>query len=115
MDVVGRPTGYAGEHNERAWKAAVRTALGAAAVPVGSRLALEVEFRLRPDQIGHEAPDLDNLIKSTIDALDDLIGARPIQGREQADDERIDRITASKRLAVDGEDAGARIVVTVIG
>ena len=111
-DVAGRPTGFAAGDNEQRWKAAVRSAFTGKAVPSSSRVALEVEYRLDPSQIGHNAPELDNLLKATIDALDEVLGLR--QGRfarPQADDERVDRIVASKRVARRGETPGARVVI----
>jgi predicted RNase H-like nuclease/Holliday junction resolvase RusA-like endonuclease len=111
-DVAGRPTGFAAGDNEQRWKAAVRSAFTGKAVPSSSRIALEVEYRLDPSQIGHHAPDLDNLLKTTIDALDEVLGHRPGRSaRPQADDERIDRIVASKRIAQPDETPGARIVI----
>lgn len=69
-DVSGRPTGYSAGGNERRWKAAARSAFAGKAVPPSSRVAIEVEYRLELSQIGHNAPDLDNRLKATIDALD---------------------------------------------
>ena len=58
-------------------------------------------------------PDLDNLIKSTIDALDAVLGVRSGTGaRLEADDVRVDRIVASKRPAAATEEPGARVTVT---
>lgn len=111
VDVLGRPTAWAAGIRERAWKDAVRGALASHHVPAPARVALEVEFRLGPDQRGRNEPDLDNLLKSTIDALDDVLGARPGAFRRQADDVRVDQIIASKRPARDGEQAGARIAL----
>jgi Holliday junction resolvase RusA-like endonuclease len=63
-------------------------------------VAVEIDYRLDNDQIEHRAPDLDNLLKATIDALDEFLGPRPGRfTRPQADDERIDRIVAAKRVA----------------
>jgi len=75
-------------------------------------VALEIDYRLDPLQIGHNAPDVDNLLKATIDALDEVLGLRPGRfARPQADGERIDRIVASKRVASPGEAPGARVVI----
>jgi Holliday junction resolvase RusA-like endonuclease len=90
----------------------VRSAFAGKTVPPLSRVAIDVDYRLDPDQVGHNAPDLDNLLKATIDALDEVLGLR--QGRfarPQADDERVDRIVASKRVARRGETPGARVVI----
>ena len=52
------------------------------------------------------------LLKATIDALDGVLGVRTGTGlRVEADDVRVDRITASKRPAGATEDPGARITV----
>lgn len=112
VDVAGRPTGFAGGDNEQRWKAAVRSALAGSSVPPSSRIALEIEYRLGPLQVGHNAPDLDNLLKATIDAMDGVLGDRPGRFvRPQADDERIDRIVASKRVAGPDETPGARVII----
>lgn len=110
-EVRGRPTGYSAGANERVWKAAVgeslREVVLGADVPVG----VELRFRLRPDQVGHLEPDLDNLIKSTIDAMIDCIGRRAMAGRPQADDGRVVSIAASKSWASSADEAGATIRV----
>lgn len=112
VDVAGRPTGFAGGENEQRWKAAVRSAFAGKVIPTSSRVSIEIEYRLDPGQVAHHAPDLDNLIKSTIDALDLVLGPRPGRHpRPQADDERVDRIVASKRLVLPGESPGARVVI----
>jgi Holliday junction resolvase RusA-like endonuclease len=58
--------------------------------------------------------DLDNLIKPTLDALGGAIGWRRWKGPPQVDDERIDRIIASKRPVRAGESTGARIRISVL-
>lgn len=114
VDVIGRPTGYSAGANEQHWKSAIRKAFAGPRFAAASRIGVDVAFRLDPSQRGNNAPDLDNLIKATIDALDGLLGPRSIKGRPQADDERIDRILATKRIARDGEEPGARIRVSVL-
>jgi predicted RNase H-like nuclease/Holliday junction resolvase RusA-like endonuclease len=112
VDIAGRPTGFAAGDNEQRWKAAVRSAFAGKTVPPLSRVAIDVDYRLDPDQVGHNAPDLDNLLKATIDALDEVLGLRHGRfARPQADDERVDRIVASKRVARRGETPGARVVI----
>jgi Holliday junction resolvase RusA-like endonuclease len=112
VDVIGRPTGFAAGDNEKRWKAAVHSAFSGKVLPPSSRVALEIEYRLDPLQIGPNAPDLDNLLKATIDALDEVLGLRPGRfARPQADDERVDRIVASKRVASPDETPGARVVI----
>jgi len=115
VDVVGRPTGFAAGDNEKRWKAAVQSAFEGNTLPPSNRVAIEIEYRLDPAQTGRNAPDLDNLLKATIDALDKVLGPRPGRfPRPQADDERIDRIVASKRVARPGESPGARVVIAEI-
>lgn len=112
VDIEGRPTGFAAGDNEQRWKTAVRSAFAGTTFPSSSRIAIEVEYRLDPGQGGHNAPDLDNLLKATIDALDEVLGLRSGKfARPQANDERIDRIVASKRAATPGETPGARVVI----
>jgi Holliday junction resolvase RusA-like endonuclease len=38
---------------------------------------VEIDFAFAADQRGRNEPDLDNLIKSTVDALEGVIGIRP--------------------------------------
>ncbi|MCI2238685.1 DUF429 domain-containing protein [Kineococcus sp. TRM81007] len=112
--VVGRPTGFTGERNEQEWKRAVASAFTGCVLPADARVQVEVDFLLGPGQSGNDEPDLDNLLKSTIDALVDVIGARPLKGPRQADDVRVDRIVATKRFASDGEPAGADVRVSAL-
>ena len=109
--VRGRPTGYAGGENERTWKAAVAETLSSVELPASCRVGIEIHFRLSPAQVGRHAPDLDNLVKATLDAAATCIGIRQIRGPEQADDERIDVIVATKRAAADTASAGAFIAI----
>lgn len=110
--VRGRPTGYASGEHEQRWKAAVRDAFAGVSPRPKGRLALHLDFVLDRSQVGSRAPDLDNLIKSTVDALGGVLGLRAGNWRTaQADDERIDRIFASKRLARVDESSGASIEV----
>lgn len=111
--VSGRPTGYSAGANERAWKQATRAVFEGCVLPEGCRVQVEIDFLLAPDQVGRVEPDLDNLIKSTVDALQGVLGVRSGTGsRTEADDVRVDRIVASKRPARSGEHLGARIVVS---
>lgn len=111
--VLGRPTGYAGGDHERRWKAAVRDAFADVALPPEVRVQVEAEFVLTAEQRGRREPDLDNLIKSTVDALEAVLGVRSGTGaRVEADDVRVDRIVASKRHARPGEASGAGVVVS---
>lgn len=111
--VAGRPTGYSSGANERLWKQAVREGLSGCVLSTQGRVQLEVEFVLAPDQVGRVEPDLDNLIKSAVDALEGVLGIRAGTGsRTEADDVRVDRIVASKRPARVGEHPGARIVLS---
>lgn len=110
--VRGRPTGYAGGDNEQLWKTDVRSAFSDCTLPAGSRVQVDLEFLLGHDQRGRNQPDLDNLIKATIDALDGVLGVRTGTGlRVEADDVRVDRIKAFKRPAGADENPGARITV----
>ncbi|MDN5894318.1 MAG: DUF429 domain-containing protein [Nocardioides sp.] len=108
--VVGRPTGYGGEEREWNWKHAVRAAFVGCSLPRDCRVAIELSFMLSANQTGPNEPDLDNLVKPTIDALDGVLGRRAGTGsRIEADDVRVDRIMAFKQPAT-GE-PGAHIVV----
>lgn len=76
-DATGQPTGYAGGENEKRWKAAVRAAFIDTCLAPKLRVQVEFDFRLGLTQRGPNEPDLDHLINSPIDALDDLLGPRP--------------------------------------
>ncbi len=108
--VKGRPTGYSAGENEKRWKQAVSDATVGVRPPKG-RIGIEIEFVMLPTQVGHLAPDLDNLIKSTVDALIDCIGERAVKGRKQADDERVDIIVARKHVGSSVDEAGASLAI----
>ena len=102
---------------ELPWRTAVTSAARAAMAgkpSLSGRFSVELDFVLPAPTMKGQGWDLDNLIKPTIGALAPVIGVRPVAGPEQADDERVDRIVASKRQAGDGEAPGARIVVSVL-
>ena len=109
--VRGRPTGYAGGENERTWKAAVTETLSSVELPASCRVGVEIHFRLSPAQVGRNAPDLDNLVKATLDAAATCIGIRQVRRPEQADDERIDVIVATQGAAAVTASAGAFIAI----
>jgi len=112
FDILGRPTGYASGENERRWKTSVQSSAVAFPADSDARFGLELRFRLDPTQVKHLEPDLDNLIKSTIDALERVLGVRPGNHRQpQADDVRVNEIVASKTWAASAEEAGVRITV----
>ena len=114
--ICGRPTGYSAGVNEHRWKVAVRKAFSGCVLPAGRRVQVQVDFVLTPEQRGRNEPDLDNLIKAAVDALEGVIGVRPGTGkRVEADDVRVDRIIATKRPARVDEEPGARIAVSDLG
>ena len=97
----------------RRWRAAVRAAFSGCALSAGGRAHVELDFVLGNHQRGRNEPDLDNLIKAALDALEGVIGIRPGTGsRVEADDVRIDRISATKRPARLDEQPGARIAIS---
>lgn len=117
FEVDGIPASFA-TAGEAAWRAAVRDkARGAfgGREPFAGRLRVEIDFVTAHRPVGYPGWDLDNLVKPTIDALVPVIGTR--EGNwihEQADDERIDELRATKRAAEGTEASGARIRVEVI-
>ena len=118
FEVEGRPATFA-TAAEAAWRAAVEQAAGEAMegrFPLGpaTRVAVEVHFRLGRGRTANERWDLDNLLKPTIDALSPVLGRRRMAGNPQVDDERVDEIHATKRVAADGERPGATIRVRVL-
>lgn len=115
VDAVPATFATAGEVPWRqAVTAAAATAMGGRPALAG-RFSVEVDFVLPVPTVKGVGWDLDNLVKPTIDALAPVIGVRPGQWKfEQADDERVDRIVASKHTARDGEGVGATITVSVL-
>jgi len=64
----------------------------------------------------NEVWDIDNLIKPTLDAMEGVFGARHWHGPQQAADDKVDYLVASKRTVRAGEAPGARIeVVEFVG
>lgn len=110
---MGRPTPYSGGENTENWQKAVRASIADkrfTAPANGARLAVRIEFRLRLEHDSYE-PDPDNLLKSTFDAMDGVLGLRKRKGKPEADDERIDYLEVLKRQAREDEEWGATIEV----
>lgn len=94
------------------WRAAVAQAATIAylhAEPIDGPVTVEVEFILPrpkslPKRVIHmtKKPDADKLIRSTLDAL---------SGIAYVDDNRVNRIVATKRYQTPGEEPGAHIKV----
>ena len=95
------------------WRAAVAQAATIAYLrtePIDGPVAVEIDFHLpRPKSLPKRViwmvkkPDLDKLIRSTLDAL---------SGIAYIDDNRVTRIVADKHYAASPEDAGAHITIT---
>lgn len=117
VNVLGRPASFATTH-ESAWRAAVSAACEANTRrnydPAVSRFAVSIDFRTGTPKTANEWWDLDNLIKPTLDAMAIVLGGREWRGRPQAADDRVDRITASKRAIHSGEEPGADIRVWTV-
>ncbi|TXK35119.1 RusA family crossover junction endodeoxyribonuclease [Nonomuraea sp. C10] len=114
IQVTGRPATFATAH-EKPWKDAVRLAVVESGVePQVARFAIRLEFRLATARNANEVWDLDNLIKPTLDAMEGIFGTRAWRGAPQPADDRVERISAVKRLAGAGELPGATIDVWVI-
>ena len=115
FDITSRPATYA-TVAEAAWKSAVAEAVESAMLgqlPMIGRFSVRIDFRLPTARNGNEAWDIDNLIKPTLDAMAGVLGDRPVWGRRQADDERVDEIHATKRTVSLGQE-GASIVVSLM-
>jgi Holliday junction resolvase RusA-like endonuclease len=115
IQVDGRPATFA-TASERPWKAAIRTAVqeaGCESITEG-RFAVRIDFRLAEAKTVGEVWDLDNLIKSTLDAMEGIFGLRPWKGHPQPADDRVDRLEAQKRKPGAGERPGATIDVWLI-
>lgn len=112
--VHARPATFATAH-EAAWKAAVRAAVETSAVePVDARFAVSIDFRTPVPRHRGEAWDLDNLVKPTLDAMEGIFGQRAWRGAPQPNDDRVDRLAASKQTAESETDIGARVTVWTI-
>lgn len=113
LDLPGVQPGTTATIQAPAWRAAIEEACeGVGIYHPGERLELEVHFTLPPRINAHDEWDLDNLLKPTIDGLSSLLGLR--QGKRRgllADDERIDKIIASKRTASGDEQVGATLTL----
>jgi len=111
FEVVGRPTGFGGSDNEAAWKAAARVEASKHRLPEDGRIGVDLDFRLGPSQRNSHEPDLDNLIRTTIDALDGVLVPRPGNHPGQVDYVRVNEIRARKRFVEDATMAGVSVKV----
>lgn len=113
LDLRGVQPGTSATIRGSVWRAAIEEAcIGAEVYHQGERLELEVQFTVPPRVNANDEWDLDNLLKPTIDGLSSLLGVRYGNHRlSQADDERIDRIVASKRAAAGDEHVGAHLTL----
>lgn len=111
---TGEPAPYAGGSREQRWRAAVVAACPPDGSLVGERFAVEVEFVMPPPRTHNDRWDIDNLVKPVLDSLGSVLGRRTWNGPDQADDERVDRLTAAKRTAAPGEPTGATIRVRAL-
>lgn len=116
VEVWGVRPGTAATTGGLLWATAIREAtVDRDVLAPGARLELTVDFVLPPARSKNDQWDLDNLLKPTIDALATLLGRRRVTtAQPQADDERIDRIVASKRTAGTHAAVGARIELRVL-
>ncbi|MFJ1510973.1 hypothetical protein [Cellulosimicrobium funkei] len=116
VNVDGFPATFA-TAREPAWKSAVSAALAAWRAdhpehdPAAHRYSVELEFRLAPARHRGEVWDIDNLAKPTLDAMADVLGQRDWAGVPQPADDRVDRLLATKRQPLPGEQPGACITV----
>lgn len=114
IEVSGRPATFA-TAGEATWKAAVRRAVAETGCQSqNARFAVRIDFRLGSARTAGEVWDLDNLIKPTLDAMEGVFGLREWRGQPQPNDDRVDRLEATKRHPRDGESPGATIDVWVI-
>jgi Holliday junction resolvase RusA-like endonuclease len=100
----------------RDWTAAVRAEATKkrAAVPDGARYSLRIEFRLPRLLNPNQEWDLDNLLKSTFDAMaDEELFGPPLANSPMRGDERIDHLEVRKRRTRDNERAGADIEIRI--
>ena len=77
----------------------------------GPRYTVEIDFVLSVGKTANHRWDIDNLVKPVLDSLANIIGWREFRGLPQVDDESIDRLVATKRIARAGEQTGVSIRV----
>lgn len=93
-------------------RAGITAAFAECSLPAGGGTVV-AHFRMAPDQRGRNEPDLDNLNKATVDALDGVLEIRTRTGdRIEADEVRVDRTVVGKRFPRSDERPGARIAVS---
>jgi len=116
LELLGLQPGTGATVRGSVWRAAIEKAcVDHDVYHQGERLELEVHFIVPPRLNANDEWDLDNLLKPTIDGLSRVLGVRRGNHRvPQADDERIDRIIASKRPAAEPEQVGATLTLRVI-
>ncbi len=116
VEVWGVQPGTAATTRGQRWHAAISEATAEREVfAPAERLELTVDYVVPVAVSSNDQWDLDNLLKPTIDALRTLLGVRAVRTtRAEADDERVDRLVASKRAARPGEPLGARIELRTI-
>ena len=112
LQVPGRPATYS-TAGDRPWRAAVHEVVERAdlALSRGSVFAVRLDFRLPAPTRADEARDLDNLAKSTIDALGGVLGERQWNGPPQVADHLVVHLQATKRQVARDEPPGATIDV----
>jgi len=115
LEVEGRPATFATAHELR-WKETVRVAVAAAGITPrpDACFSVRIEFRTPEPMTVNDRWDLDNLIKSTLDAMEGVFGLRAWKGVAQPNDDKVVHLDASKRTALPGELAGARIEVWLV-
>jgi NTP pyrophosphatase (non-canonical NTP hydrolase)/Holliday junction resolvase RusA-like endonuclease len=115
LEVIGRPASYSSAA-QGAWQAAVRAEIDRRhATPRNTRFGIRIAFRTPVAANGNEVWDIDNLVKPTLDAMEDVLGKRPWHGPAQAADDRVDYLEASKRSVSVGESPGAHVEVYDLG
>ncbi|WP_153504296.1 DUF429 domain-containing protein [Cumulibacter manganitolerans] len=93
------------------WQNRVHRAFGDCSIPGRGPVSVDVEF-VMDETAAQPAIALHSLVAATIDALDDVLGARDEDRRVAAHATRVARLSASKRAARDGTQEGAVITVT---
>ena len=92
LSVKGRPPTKNGERKDL-WQKAVRKAVPSDAGLLEGPLRLFIDIYLRGEPPNNKPPDLDNMIKTVLDALK---GSDPSEGYLYADDTTIEKICAGR-------------------
>lgn len=83
-------------------------------VKESTRYRVRIRFQTLSAGSANERWDIDDLVKPTLDAMGLVFGVREWRGPDQAADDRVDELEASKRTVATAAECGADITVWAI-